>query len=171
MIKIHHPPHLFINNQYYFITARIYCKQKIFNNDKKKTLLQNSLKAEFQSGGYELMAWVVLSNHYYILFKVRHAKSISNRINYLHGRTSYLINKMENKKGRQIFQNYWDYCIRNEVDYWKHFNYIHHNPIKHGLTKNLKSYQFSSYDYWIAKKGTEWMNLCFANYPIVDFTI
>lgn len=171
MTKIHHPPHLFIDNQYYFITARTYQKQKIFDNNEKKSILQNSLKAEFRSGGYELVAWVVLSNHYHILFQATNAKTISNIINYLHGKTSYLINKKDNKKGRKIFQNYWDYCIRNEEDYWKHFNYIHHNPIKHKLVDNLKKYQFSSYDYWITIKGEEWMNSCFENYPIIDFTI
>ncbi|MDP2684719.1 MAG: transposase [bacterium] len=175
------PPHLYLDKTFYFLTARTYQKQEIFDSDDKKMLMQNSLKAEFQSGGhllkaefqsggYKLMSWVVLSNHYHILLQVKNSKTISKRINYLHGRTSYLLNKKDNRKGRKVFQNYWDYCIRNEADYWKHFNYIHYNPVKHGLTKEPGSYRYSSYNFWIKNKGREWMVSCFESYPIIDFT-
>ena len=28
---------------------------------------------------------------------------------------------------------FWDHMIRNERDYENHFDYIHYNPVKHGL--------------------------------------
>lgn len=74
MQKLHHPPHLFLDNQVYFITARTYQKQEIFDSNEKKSILQNSLKAEFRSVGYALISWVVLSNHYHILFQTTNAK-------------------------------------------------------------------------------------------------
>jgi len=170
MKKLHHPPHLFLDNTYYFITARTYQKQLIFNNDEKKALLLNSLKAEFRNGECDLVAWVVLANHYHILFRIIQAKGISSRINMIHGKVSYLVNKKESETGRKVFQNYWDRCIRDEADFWRHFNYIHYNPIKHGYVKNMKDYKFSSYEFWLEKKGTEWLDSCFRLYPIVDFT-
>ncbi len=88
----------------------------------------------------------------------------------IHGKVSYLVNKKENETGRKVFQNYWDRCIRDEADFWKHFNYIHHNPIKHGCVKNMEDYKFSSYGFWLNKKGKGWLDSCFRLYPIVDFT-
>lgn len=65
--------------------------------------------------------------------------------------------------------------IRNEKDFFKHLNYIHQNPIKHGLqakawaAKDSLSYEFSSYDAWVANKGKEYLDDAFEKYPIVDF--
>ena len=81
---------------------------------------------------------------------------------------------MENLHGRRIWYQYWDHCIRNEKDFFLHFNYEHHNPVKHGYVKSQKevlTYKFCGYEKWIDKKGDEWMSDCFARYPIRDFTI
>ena len=170
-MKLHHPPHIFLDNTYYFLTARTYQKKKIFSTDKKKQLLINGLKAEFRKQHFELVAWVVLDNHYHIEFKAGEAKVLSKIINLIHGKTSYLVNKLDCVRDRKVFQNYWDHCIRDEKDYYKHFNYIHHNPIKHGYKKEMEGYKFSSYNEWVSKYGVEWMESCFKLYPITDFTV
>ena len=80
---------------------------------------------------------------------------------------------LEQAPGRQIWYQYWDYCIRNEEDFWRHFNYIHHNLVKHRDVKEqalVANYPFSSYKTWLERKGEEWLNDCFAQYPILDFT-
>ncbi len=74
-------------------------------------------------------------------------------------------------QGRKIFQNYWDRCIRDEADYYKHLNYILHNPFKHRYVSNMSDYIFSSYNKYLAKYGQEWVSSCFELYPIVDFTL
>ncbi|MCK5413092.1 MAG: transposase [Candidatus Pacebacteria bacterium] len=129
--KIHHPPHIYQDDSIYFVTARTYQKEKIFNTDQKKKILFKNLWNEFSKIDYRLYAWVILDNHYHIEFKTRLGRNLSKAINLIHGRTAFEINKIDNKKGRKIFQNYLDYCIRHEKDFYRHFNYIHHNPVKH----------------------------------------
>ena len=53
-----------------------------------------------------------------------------------------------------------------------HFNYIHSNPIKHGLVKDfgeLRDYSYCSYKYWIKKESEEFLLDCFAHYPVIDY--
>ena len=138
--------------------------------DKKKSFLLDSLKAEFQKRHYSLFAWVVLDDHYHIEFKASQAKELPKIINLVHGRVAFKINKMDGTQGRKVFQNYWDHGIRDEADFWKHFNYIHHNPVKHKYVEYLEDYHFSSYNEWVKKKGKEWIDSCFRFYPIADFT-
>ena len=81
---------------------------------------------------------------------------------------------MKTKKGGGVWNQYQDYCIRNEKDFYYHFNYIHHNPVKHKYVNeqsDVLGYEFCSYRKWIEKKGKEWMNDCFEKYPIKDFTV
>jgi putative transposase len=46
--------------------------------------------------------------------------------------------------GRVWQYRYWDHIIRNEIDLRRHIDYIHYNPIKHGLVKRPIDYVFSS---------------------------
>lgn len=68
-----------------------------------------------------------------------------------------------------IWYQYMDHIIRNETDYYKHLNYIHQNSVKHGLTKRLTEYKWSSIHTWIKNKGKEFVVDCFHRYPIRDF--
>ena len=72
-------------------------------------------------------------------------------------------------KDPPIWHQYMDHVIRDEEDYYKHLNYIHQNPIKHGYTKKLADYRWSSIHKWIKKEGKEFIADCFRQYPIVDF--
>jgi putative transposase len=93
-------------------------------------------------------------------------------MNSINGSSSYYINKLDNQRGRKIWYSYWDTCIRNKNDFFIRFNYIHNNPIKHGLINtfdNLRFYDFSSYIYYLKTKGQEWLTDTFMSYPIADY--
>jgi len=134
----------------------------------------DSLMPGFQPVGnsaFRLIAWVILDNHYHIEFEAKESKILPKIINQLHGKLSCLFNKMDNMRGRKIFQNYWDTCIREEKDLWTRFNYIHHNPVKHGYSRRMEDYTFSSFGYYLGQKGREWLDDCFGRYPVIDFTL
>ena len=174
MFKKHHPLHIYENEMIYFITARTTKKEKLFNTSEKKKILYQELKKFLEKYCYQLYAWVILDNHYHLLFKTKIGKNLEYFISDLHSASSKNLNKLDNQKGRNVWYQYWDYCPRNEKDFYQHFNYIHHNPVKHGYVKTqeevLKN-QFCSYRRWVDKKGEEWMGDCFATYPIIDFTV
>lgn len=51
------------------------------------------------------------------------------------------------KKGeRGIWQRrFWEHAIREEVDYQRHVDYIHYNPVKHGYVMAVADWPFSSF--------------------------
>ncbi len=50
------------------------------------------------------------------------------------------------KREKGIWQRrYWEHLIRDENDLRRHFDYIHYNPVKHGLVNNPKDWQHSSF--------------------------
>ena len=154
-MKIHHPPHLFIDNTYYFLTARTYRRQKFFYSDSRKAILLHSLKAEFRKRGLALLSWVVMDNHYHVLFRVSQGRQLSKAINMVHGRVSYILNRENGTRGRKVFQNYWDRCIRNEKDFYTRLNYIHYNPVKHGSVYKMEDYGCSRYRCYLQQCGHE----------------
>jgi putative transposase len=173
-IVYHNPPHLYVNDSAYIITASTMNKQKYLNNDMKKQILQKAMFKSVEELKYKMFAWVILENHYHILIEVADSKFLGKLTNRINGRSSYEINKLEKKKGRKIWYSYWDTCIRNENDFYTRFNYIHSNPVKHGCIDkldDLASYEFSSYPYYLWTKGTEWCNDIFSRFPVIDFAV
>jgi putative transposase len=41
-----------------------------------------------------------------------------------------------------------DHVVHSREDYWLHIEYIHNNPIKHGLCDKPEDYRWSSYRYY-----------------------
>jgi putative transposase len=94
-------------------------------------------------------------------------------LNNLHANSCRLLNEFENDPGRTIWYQYWDYCIRNKPDFWRHFNYIVQNPLKHGLVSSFRevyNYKFSSNSIWKNRMGEEGLGECFARYPLIDWS-
>jgi len=149
-LKIHHPPHVYLDETIYFITVHIHDDLPIFSAQRKSELL-NLIAELFKKYDYKLFTYAILNNHYHLLLKVLLSKYLSDIFQTLHGSLSYKWNKEDDLQGRIVFQNYWDYCIRDEKDFWTHFNYIHQNPIKHGVAKNLE--ELKNYPYWISTMG------------------
>ena len=56
------------------------------------------------------------------------------------------------RKGeRGIWQRgYWEHTIRDDGDYAAHMDYIHFNPVKHGLVANVGDWPYSSFGRCVA---------------------
>jgi len=173
-MKIHQPKHIYVDNQMYFITSHIYDKEFLLDTDSKKDNLLLKIFSFAWEDGIKLRAWVILKNHYHILLNISVGRDVSNYISKIHRGFTFERNILEKKRGRRLWKNYWDWCIGDEADYWKHFNYIHNNPIKHGVvrdTNSLKKYRYSSYWNYFRLHGVKWLMNIMEAYPIVDFIV
>ncbi|MFA5022081.1 MAG: transposase [Patescibacteria group bacterium] len=171
--SIHRPLHLYLPEPaYYFISSRTYGGLAYFRDELKKEILLKVIFEKIREFEFSLSGWVVLNNHYHLLLKAENGIDLAKLISQVNGKSSYLLNKIENRKGRKIWYQYWDKIVSDEKSFYCHLNYIHQNPIKHNLIKNLDElvgYQFCSYKDYLKKFGQDWLDDCFANYPIIDY--
>jgi len=172
--KQYHPPHIFQDDAIYFVSAKTIEGEYYFNTDRKKDVIMKVLVKALDKFNVSPYAWVILSNHYHLLFKLKNGEDLWKFIKNLNENSSRILNEIESKQGRKIWYQYWDYCIRNEKDFFLHFNYIHHNSVKHKyieIQEKVFDYRFCSYKDWINKNGAEFIADSFERYPIRDFTI
>ncbi len=143
----HSPAHLFINNSLYIITAHTIYGIEPFNTDRKKEILLDSIFLNFvERYKCEMQAYFVCDNHYHLLFNSKNnADKLPKIIADIHRFTAIKVNKLDKKKGRQVWYQYWDTVITSEGSYYARFNYIHHNPVKHGYVEKSEDYKFCSY--------------------------
>lgn len=62
--------------------------------------------------------------------------------------------RQEKSRSRQRYKpvwqkRYYEHSIRNERDYRLHLDYIHFNPVKHGLVSKVSEWKFSSFERYV----------------------
>ena len=122
----HNPPHLFVDGAYYFITGGTLNKQGFLSRDKHKTALLQAIEKWFPLD-WQIVARIILGNHYHPVAKAAIAKSMPTIIARVHGASSTSINRLDDTAGRRVWWNYWDTCIRGDSNYESRLAYIYWN--------------------------------------------
>jgi putative transposase len=56
------------------------------------------------------------------------------------------------KREKGIWQRrYWEHVIRDDADLARHIDYIHFNPVKHGLVSRVADWPYSSFHQYVAR--------------------
>ena len=134
-----HPPHIYLDNTCYFITASIVNRQRLLDTKAKRDLVRDILKGSIRKCSLRLYAWVILEDHYHLLLRTGDAAPIYKFVKRLHGESAIRLNHLDGTPGRRVWYQYWDRFPRSERDFWAYFNYIHINPIKHGYVPISRS--------------------------------
>jgi putative transposase len=168
---LHSPPHLFREAGCYLITAANFEHQAVMAAPERRTEFQQLLLDAFYEINAEVIAWAVLSNHYHILVNVETLEAVSCTLHHLHGFTSHKWNREDGQTGkRKVWYHFFDRMMRNETHLYQTFNYIHYNPVKHGLVENIYDWSWSSLLLYENDNRKDWLQMIRDKYPTLpDF--
>ena len=65
-------------------------------------------------------------------------------LKHLHGNAARKLNDMDDTIGRDVWYNFWETKLTYERSYLARLNYVHQNPVKHGLVRVANQYQWCS---------------------------
>ena len=120
--------------------------------------LGDALRLVRQQKPYRVPAIVLLPDHLHMLMQLPDGDAdFSARVRLL---KSSFVNALRvqdvqgvsfNAKGEaNIWQRrFWEHLIRDERDFAAHVDYIHFNPLKHGLVERLSAWPFSSFHRYV----------------------
>jgi len=106
-------------------------------NDKVLKILKEYIISQDKKL-FDLISFVIMPNHIHLLF--RETLKLDEAIRKLKGGSSFLINKVLDKKGQFWVDNYYDRMIRDDKHFEIVYNYIKNNPIKAGLKDSKKRF-------------------------------
>lgn len=164
----HSPPHPIKNQEYYLLTASCYEHKNRLNSSQRRQQLLNLLFENFTIHQIEIIAWVILLNHYHLLSKNINFNCLSEQLRLIHGRLARQWNLEDNLSGK-VWHSFSDRAIRSERHYYTTLNYIHYNPVKHSLVKSPYDWEESSVYWYLQEKGQEWLRSCWVEYPLRDY--
>lgn len=148
---------VFIPNSYVFLTVVTSNRRKILIENIE--LLRESFKNTKENYDFKIFAMVVLPEHFHVLLKPKNIfeyPKIISSIKHSFSRNFNVVGQVcptyDRNKG--IWQRrYLEHTIRDEEDLYKHLNYIHYNPVKHGLVNCVKDWEHSSFEKFVKLKN------------------
>lgn len=97
---------------------------------------------------FDIEAMVVLPEHLHAIWKLPEGDAdypmrwslIKSGFSRGLEKTEFIRASRVSKRERGIWQRrYWEHQIRDELDFEKHADYIHYNPVKHGYVKRPRN--------------------------------
>lgn len=149
----------------YFFTVVTYKRQRLLTGEAID-ILRECIRKCMSEKPFVIEAAVVLPEHLHCMIRLPEQDSdYSSRWKDIKGDfTSKYISKfgeppakptaaMRKKGEKGIWQQkFWEHTIRDQDDYNGHIQYIHYNPVKHGLVAAPKDWPYSSFHRFV-KRG------------------
>jgi putative transposase len=127
------------------------------------------LLAVFATRTSQIVVWCVLPNHYHALVETPDVNALLHELGLLHGRTAHAWNGEEQARGRKVFFRAVERAMRSDRHYWATFNYVHHNPVRHGYVARWKDWPWSSATEYLAQTGVKEAKRIWQEYPLRDY--
>lgn len=125
---------------------------KIFFQERNYAYFMRQYK-KYMLNSIDTFAYVLLPNHFHFIIQVTNS-NISGQFRKFFQSYALAINKQERRRG-SLFSKVVKRVKITDEDYFRHLTfYIHHNPVKHNVSKNFRNYTHSSYDELIGSSDT-----------------
>ncbi|GGO85058.1 transposase [Marinobacterium nitratireducens] len=153
---------------YFFtVTLRQRCKNRLLVEHINE--LRKAVRRVRASHPFSIHGWVVLPDHMHCLIELppndcdfairwRLIKSYFSR--------EIPRSSREPCHERGIWQRrFWEHLVRDERDYRAHLDYVHINPVKHGLVTRVADWPYSTFHRYVAQGvyAKDWANDDLAN--------
>ena len=142
----------------YFFTLVTYERFPFFKYANHVERLKAAIQKIKKTDPFSLNAFVILPDHLHFLWRLpEDDKNFSTRLRLIKRDFSMqIITSLNHRQEKRVWQRrFWEHVIRDENDWQKHMDYIHYNPVKHGLVFSPADWKYSSFQYWVDKKVYE----------------
>ncbi len=144
----------------YFFTVNTYHRQRLLTHPEVLANLRNALRAVRDQYPFRIDALAVLPDHLHALWTLPPGdadyatcwnlikRQVSQPSRHL---ISHAQSASRNKRREIGFwqRRYWEHLIRGDTDFERHVDYVHYNPVKHGLVTQVRDWPYSTFHRYV----------------------
>jgi putative transposase len=146
----------FVAGGTYFFTATLADRGSSALTDHIDAL-RTAFRTTRRSQPFSIDAIVVLPDHLHVVMTMPAGDSdYSNRWRLIKRRftdaltdSGVLIPRHANGEHALWQRRFWEHTIRDERDFERHVDYVHFNPVKHGLVTRVRDWPYSSFHRYV----------------------
>ena len=146
----------------YFFTVVTHHRREFLTKSIFRNILREYITRTRQNHPFVIDAWVLLPEHLHCIWTMPEGDSdYSTRWSLIkagfskkaktHLYQQQLITDSRKKRRESTIwqRRFWEHLIKDEDDFRKHVEYIHYNPVKHRLVKNVRDWPYSTFHRYV----------------------
>ena len=144
---------------YYHVLSRGNERREIFRADDDYERFKATIGRMVGRFDIEVHGYVLMGNHYHLLIRTRYA-NLSRAIQWLGLTYSMWFNRRYSRTGHLFQGRFKSFVIENDRYFTAMCLYIHRNPVRAGIVKDLLDYPWSSYPAYVnqeKKRKEPWL--------------
>jgi len=147
----------------YFFTVVTYRRRGFLCDPDVITALREAIHKVRAQYSFAIDGWVLLPDHLHAIWTLPPGdanfalrwQQIKRHVTLRCGARLHQAAWMSESKTRHrestLWQRrYWEHRIRDETDFERHMDYLHYNPVKHGLVQQVIEWPYSSFHRHVA---------------------
>ncbi|MGH8474247.1 MAG: REP-associated tyrosine transposase [Methylococcales bacterium] len=140
----------------YFFTVNL-LERRLDTLVRHVDALREAVRVTQRRRPFHMDAWVVLPDHMHAVWTLPRDDDFSNRWKAIKIRFVQAVPRTERRSRTRVSpgecgiwqRRFWEHVIRDDIDYERHVDYMHWNPIKHGLVQRLADWPYSSFHRYV----------------------
>lgn len=142
----------------YFFTVVSYRRQPIMCDEPFRNALRLAILRTREKHPFVVEAWVLLPDHCHAIWTLpehdadfakrwqRIKQYVTQQCKHLYFKPALMTTSKTKRQESTLWQRrYWEHEIRDEQDFNRHMDYIHYNPVKHGLVQSASEWPYSTF--------------------------
>jgi len=122
--------------------------------------LREAVRTVRRAHRFDIHGWVVLPDHLHCVVRLPQGDTdFTLRLRLIKAgfskslpRTEWLSAVRRRRGERGLWQRrFWEHLIKDEADYRAHMDYVHINPVKHGLVRRVADWPYSTFHRLVAQ--------------------
>jgi putative transposase len=149
----------------YFFTVNTYQRRPLLTHPEVRYALRQAIEMVRVTMPFTIEAWVLLPDHLHAIWtlpqddaafgkrwgiiKSHVSKKCASLIDTQTPRSASRIKRRETDFWQRRF---WEHQLRDDCDYERHVDYIHFNPVKHGLVNRVSEWEHSTFHQYVKRE-------------------
>ena len=142
----------------YFFTVVTYRRRPFLCDTDVRIALREAITKVRRQYPFHIEGWVLLPDHLHTIWTLppgdagfplrwqQIKRGVTLRCRERLHRAAWMTESKTKHRESTLWQRrYWEHQIRDEADFERHMDYLHYNPVKHGLVKHVSDWPYSSF--------------------------
>jgi putative transposase len=147
----------------FFFTLVTHGRRKFLTNAASRALLRAAIRKERGKRPFTIVAWVLLPDHLHTVWTLpqeddqysRRWQKIKEEFTKTYlaasGHEGIRSRSRRRRRERAVWQRrFWEHTVRDEQDLQRCVDYVHWNPVKHGLAGRVRDWPWSTFHRFVA---------------------
>jgi putative transposase len=146
----------------YFFTLTTFDRRPLLIGEPIRTALRKAIAETRERAPFVVHAWVLLPEHLHCVWELPdHDADFGKRWSMIKRKVTQAcgydgdadlpttLSRAGRREGGLWQRRFWEHQICDDLDFERHVDYIHFNPVKHGHVRSVKDWPFSTFHRYV----------------------